>query len=593
MAHTPHNAGGWEPDLHRIPNKSNIPTSILDTPAGPEPNLATVLATQTYYQSFDIRTVHPESIAVLLAFMTGRSRPCPITGPGAKAEDGVTSLLPSLQAATQADSSVSVGSPVTCGANGHAMVPIFFDTPTYLGPPFALGPSGAAFFLAYHTPPWASEEPVDVPGDADRISFPQVIGPKGYDKDPVVTYVNEDGSVTKHPIYSRGQVYYFDAVKTTFCRVNYTHPTSSNASNPYIFVSRASYGPKVPDSVSLMLEAPFECVEAPIESIEGPEGTFWRFPLLPAEIRVMIFRHAITDPAIVYFQLAGRPSPIHNTDSPQYGTHLCPLPGCHPSLRVWKALVLTCREAAEAVKMAAQSTFTVLRDRGRKFRFDQDLDLAVLCLNDGFANWTYLPPGRVPQISYHCWGNGFPRFGILYEESNCKCPGDHPWNLEMKCEHFTVDGSPDPRTMVFGLKRGYDCKGLCMRNVSRYLILFFRDAEVVYFMVRLYKKAISWDSKYAEHWGKDPLVYVSKIIVSNQRSSRRKNLARWNDNEQTWIELDSDLAEKVLTYEARRPWRHAEYLNELVNRRTKTDLKMPFKVLVTTDNMRWNKEYSM
>lgn len=234
----------------------------------------------------------------------------------------------------------------------------------------------------------------------------------------------------------------------------------------------------------------------------GSPETFSLFKRLPAELRREVALHALPPPGVFYYQLHPRhvrAAPIRCNDFPSS------LPNSHSTWRNWEpGHAATFRELARIGGLEAACL-----DRGGLYPFYRGRDLIVFGVSC-YNGWTDELVAASPDGVYDRFGKGLKYVALPYDPRRytCSCPhkdGTLGWAAE----------TGNPWNMVYTEAVGLYCDGPCKAAVCRY-VSFFRDSEVMYFMLYIRQQDIR------DFW-KRVFVYSGHVpFVAKQLLERQK-----------------------------------------------------------------------
>ena len=259
----------------------------------------------------------------------------------------------------------------------------------------------------------------------------------------------------------------------------------------------------------------------------GTSRTFYRFPFLPNEVKDLIFQHALHGPPMMhYFKLLaaeGLMTRHRNPNSTRYQ---------------WNSLSRACVVAAKTVQLARKrymARATARISQMHEYHFDPLEDLVAVTLTPGNeADWltSFV---RISPDAFHLSipGKSIKRVGVMYEEGKLPCVGHesariHSTRREIEeaqraralaqqaqpqmvqlvqpptpfppqqqlqfpptIQNFNQTVLPPPDH--WRMRRFHDtparCEGPCKTAMCK-LVPWFRDADVIYIMVRLTQKSL-------------------------------------------------------------------------------------------------------
>lgn len=292
-----------------------------------------------------------------------------------------------------------------------------------------------------------------------------------------------------------------------------------------------SLAPLSPAQKLLSLSKPL----SPGNAQNAATQTFYRFPFLPNEIQDLVFQHALHGPPMMhYFKLVVGDG------------HMARPPNQNSTRYQWNAIARVSPVAAKTVQLARKRYMARATAEFRhvaKFRFDPLADLVAVAVTsrdegawlDSFMNPVWEPNPDTFHLSIPA--KGIKRVGVIYEEGKLPCIGHEsdtisPTRREIdeilaqravQAQHQSqsqdhappalppqthlqngpiaqqthqisqpghyVAPPPDPWMMRRFRNTPVRCKGPCKTAMCK-LVQWFRDADVIYIMVRLTQNSL-------------------------------------------------------------------------------------------------------
>lgn len=210
--------------------------------------------------------------------------------------------------------------------------------------------------------------------------------------------------------------------------------------------------------------------------VRTPTTSFPQFIKLPAELQDKIFREALLQPAIIYFNLTpanfSQRTTIYHDSS------------CHSTFHQWKKVASASRDAAHAVNLlVTQSKTKHYLDARRKRPFNKVDDLVVFKFTPSpwvTHGWTVAVTARSPSQVYEWNFKSLRRVGLKYNTFSFHCPdgGHAPGSNPQGWLQYPLEGP--------GAEEGEadTCVVQCRDAFIRFP-QWFRDADVIYIMVQI------------------------------------------------------------------------------------------------------------